>query len=101
MKELISLATIGAIVALGRYLVSKDEITLRSLVGRGILGSALGLISYPITFLISSWLPIPSAAELHIMIGITAALAAMGTEILEKFLGAIVFKFTGKDPTGQ
>lgn len=97
MKEILSLAAIGFIVALGRMLVSNDKIRIRSLIGRGILGAALGLIAYPALWIISSWIPVPPAAELQIMIGIGCALSAAGTEILEKAIGALVFKFTGKD----
>lgn len=97
MKELISLAAIGFIVTLGKLLISNDKLSLRGVLGRGILGAALGLMSYPAVFILSSWLPVPAAAELQIMIGIACALATVGTEILEKAIGAIIFKVTGKD----
>lgn len=97
MKEAISLFIIGVIIAIGRYLVSKEVMAIRTLIGRGILGGALGLVAYPALWIISSWIPVPPAGELQIMIGLASALSAMGTEILEKALAALIFKFTGKD----
>ncbi len=100
MKELISIVVIGALVALGRLLVSKDVINLRVIMGRSILGGALGLISYPVAWIVSSWFPLPAAAEFQIMIGLCCAFAAAGTEIFEKAIGALVYKVTGKDING-
>lgn len=97
MKEAISLFVIGVIIAIGRFLVSNEKMSFRKIIGRGILGGALGLVAYPALWIISSWLPIPPAGELQIMIGMGCALSAMGTEILEKALEALIFKFTGKD----
>lgn len=97
MKEIISIAVIGTVIALGKVLLSKDRLSWRLLLGRGILGAALALVSYPAIFILGAWLPIPMTLELQFLVGVAAALSAMGTEILEKALEAVVFKFTGKD----
>jgi len=97
MKEILSIFAIGVIVAVGRLLVSKEKLNWRLLLGRGILGGAIGLVSYPIVWLTSVYLPVPAVIELQITIGVCCFLAAIGTEIIEQAIKAIVFKYTGKD----
>lgn len=97
MKDIISVAVVGLIVAIGKVLLGKDKLNPRILIGRGIIGGALGLLAYPALWIVSSWLPLNPALELQIIVGTAAALSAMGTEILEKAIEAIIFKFTGKD----
>ena len=97
MKEALSLFIIGCIVAIGRFLASKELFAWRTLIGRSILGGALGLITYPIVWIISKWIPVPVGTEMQIMVGLACALSCAGTEILEKAIGAFVFKVTGKD----
>lgn len=96
MKEILSIFMVGLIVALGKLLLSQNKITIRVMVGRFIMGGALGLLGYPAIWVIGSWIPVPAAMELQIIVGLAAAFSALGTEILEKVLDAFVTKFTGK-----
>ena len=97
MKEIISVAVVGALVAIGKLLIGKERLSLRLLVGRAIMGAGLGLIAYPAVFYIAALIPgIAAGLELQIIIGVACALSAAGTEIFEQALKAVVEKFTGK-----
>ena len=45
MKSLVGLATMGALIGVAKLLVSSNEITLRVVLGRAILGSATSLLA--------------------------------------------------------
>ena len=71
------LAGIGGLVGLGKLFMSKEELTIRIVVGRALSSAGLGAASAALLGFIPG---IPLAAQC----GIAAALASLGTSGIEK-----------------
>jgi len=72
------LAIIGAAVGMGQLLLSKEQVTIRALIGRTLVSAGLGAAaSVPL-----SWTTIPDAAAY----GLACALVTIGTVGLERLL---------------
>ena len=84
------LVAIGVISYFGKLLYSKQRLSMRNIIGAGIIGGGLGTIAA--TALL--WFPnIPFIA----MAGVAAAIATVGHEMFKEIVEAFVFKATGKD----
>lgn len=89
-EQYIALAGIGVVAYLGKLLYSKQRLSVRNLIGAGIIGGVLGTISAMILL----WFPnIPFIA----MAGVAAAIATVGHEMFKEIVEAFVYKATGKD----
>ena len=81
--KLAGLATLGALVGLGQLLASKEQLTLRIVIGRALSSGGLGASAA--AFL--SFLPeLPIEAQM----GIAAMIASLGTSGLEKLISRIL-----------
>jgi CHASE2 domain-containing sensor protein len=90
-RTLAWLAGMGALIAVGRALTSKEKLSWKVAVGRTILGSALSTAAALI------YIPFPNAPEV-VMIGAGAAVGILGEQVLEFAARRLLdFKFGG-DP---
>lgn len=78
-KSLIGLATIGALIGVGKLLVSSDKITFRVVIGRTLLGSATSLLAGVVLWQIPNIHPLA-------LLGIGSGLGIVGQQYIEKFL---------------
>ncbi|KAB7715708.1 holin [Plesiomonas shigelloides] len=78
-RLLATLATIGAISALGKALASAEPVTWRILLGRTLAGSALSMSAAALLFQYPTMSPIA-------LVGIGAALGVAGEQCLEIIL---------------
>ncbi|HEI9850093.1 MULTISPECIES: phage holin family protein [Serratia] len=78
-KKILTLAAIGAVIALGQVLNSKDPITPRLMVGRIILGSAVSMVA---------GVALVQFPDLHPVAinGIGCALGIAGYQFVERWL---------------
>jgi len=89
-EQYMALAAIGVVSYLGKLLYSKQRLSVRNIIGSGIIGGVLGTIA-AVALL---WFPnIPFIA----MAAIAAAVATMGHEMFKQVVEAFVYKATGKD----
>ncbi|AZW22915.1 holin [Bordetella bronchiseptica] len=83
------LASVGALVAIGRALTNKEALSWRVVVGRVILGSALATV---VAVLL---IPYPDA-PMPVLIGAGAGLGILGEQVLELAARRLIsFKFGG------
>lgn len=83
------LASVGALVAIGRTLTNKEPLSWRVVVGRVILGGALATV---VAVLL---IPYPDA-PMPVLIGGGAALGILGEQVLELAARRLIsFKFGG------
>lgn len=78
-KDLIELILLGAVIGVGKLLVSSEELTVRVILGRAILGSATSLVAG--VFLAE----IPGLPPMALL-GIGSALGIVGQQYLEKII---------------
>lgn len=89
-EQYIALAGIGVVAYLGKLLYSKQRLSVRNLIGSGIVGGVLGTMS-AIALLYFPTMPFIAMA------GIAAAIATVGHEMFKQIVEAFVYKATGKD----
>jgi hypothetical protein len=84
VKHLGTLSAVGAVVGLGKLIVSTEPITIRAAVGRSIVSGGIGLAA-------ASAVIIVPGLSIAAQIGLGALLASLGTSALERLLQ----RFTG------
>lgn len=89
-EQYIALVAIGVVGYLGKLLYSKQRLSIRNLIGSGIIGGLLGTMS-AIALLYFPTMPF------IVMAGIAAAIATIGHEMFKQIVEAFVYKATGKD----
>jgi len=90
VEQYMALVAIGVISYFGKLLYSKQRLSVRNIIGAGIVGGVLGTIAA----MAMLWFPtMPFIA----MAGIAAAIATVGHEMFKEIVEAFVFKATGKD----
>ncbi len=90
-KTIAWLASMGALIAVGRALTSQEKLSWRVAVGRTILGSAVATVASLI------YIPFPDA-PMPVVVGAGAALGILGEQVLELAARRLIsFKFGG-DP---
>ncbi|CNI55564.1 phage P2 holin-like protein [Yersinia rohdei] len=88
ISRLLLLGFVGAVIGIGKLLASTEEITLRLILGRAILGSA------------ASWLAglavihTPGLGELE-LVAIAAALGIMGSSAIELAIKILMKRYLG------
>jgi hypothetical protein len=75
-KNLLMLAAIGAVIGMGKLLVSDEHLTLRLILGRSVLGSATAMVAGV------ALIQIPDMPPLALL-GIGCALGITGAQFLE------------------
>ncbi|WP_440216301.1 hypothetical protein [Chromobacterium piscinae] len=78
-KGLLALLVVGALIGLGKLLVSNEQITTRLAVGRAILGGATSTVA-GVALMQFPNLPLPA------LVGIGAGLGILGAQYLEAWL---------------
>lgn len=78
----------GAFIGVARLLVSSEDITLRLVTGRAILGSAVSLVAGCVLIKIPSIDPMA-------LLGVGSLLGIVGQQYIEKFLRARIAKAMG------
>ncbi|ERE07149.1 holin [Pseudogulbenkiania ferrooxidans] len=78
-KGLLALLVVGALIGLGKLLVSNEQITTRLAVGRAILGGATSTVAGGALMQFPN-LPLPA------LVGIGAGLGILGAQYLEAWL---------------
>lgn len=90
VEQYMALVAIGVISYFGKLLYSKQRLSVRNIIGAGIVGGVLGTIAA----MAMLWFPtMPFIA----MAGVAAAIATVGHEMFKEIVEAFVFKATGKD----
>lgn len=85
----LGLGAIAVIAGLGQLLASKEQLTPRIVLGRILSSFALGAVS----ILILPYVPsIPGMNPYMVQLGIAAALASLGTSVLELILQRFLAK---------
>ena len=80
---LAAVAALSAIIGLGQLLSSKEKITWRKALGRGICAAGLGMASAFLIYLLPfGWLP--DNAVFSAQLGVGSALASFGTSGIER-----------------
>ncbi|HCW20066.1 MULTISPECIES: holin [Achromobacter] len=90
-KTLAWLAGMGALIAVGRALTSQEKLSWRVVLGRTILGSALGTVAALI------YIPFPDAPQ-AVVIGAGAGLGILGEQVLELAARRLISFKLGGDP---
>lgn len=84
-------AIVSAVIGLGQLLSSKEKITWRKALGRGICAAGLGMASAFLMYLLPfGWLP--DNAVFTAQLGIGAALASFGTSGIERLAAMYLSK---------
>lgn len=78
-KTIAELITIGAIISVGKLLMSSDELTVRVIAGRAILGAATSLVAGVVLVKIPNIDPMA-------LLGVGSALGIIGQQYIEKML---------------
>lgn len=78
-KTFLTLFTLGALIGLAKLLVSDEELTVRLIIGRTLLGSATSIIAGVIV------IQIPDIAPLA-LVGIASGLGIVGSSFIEMWL---------------
>lgn len=93
-KTILGLVTTGALIGVGKLLVSSEKITFRVVLGRAILGSATSLLAGIILWQIPNIHPLA-------LLGIGSGLGIIGQQYIEKLLrqkaGELMKAKEGKD----
>lgn len=90
-KTLAWLAGMGALIAVGRALTSQEKLSWRVVLGRTILGSALGTVAALI------YIPFPDSPQ-AVVIGAGAGLGILGEQVLELVARRLIFSKLEGDP---
>ena len=90
IEQFLTLAAIGALGYLGKLLIGKKRLDIRNIIGAGIVGAVLGMIS---TLLLLQFPNVPFI----VLGGAAAAMATIGHEMFKQIVDAVVYKVTGKD----
>lgn len=90
-KTIAWLAGMGALIAVGRALTSQEKLSWRVVLGRTILGSALGTVAALI------YIPFPDAPQ-AVVIGAGAGLGILGEQVLELAARRLISFKLGGDP---
>ena len=85
-KEILTLLSLGALIAMGKILIGGEPLTTRLIIGRMIIGAALSASAGAFLMVFKD---LPSTA----LIGIASALGILGQSYLE----LIAAKFIGRD----
>jgi hypothetical protein len=78
-KDLIELILLGAVIGVGKLLLSEEKLTPRVILGRAIMGSATSLVAGVALMEIPGMQPMT-------LLGIGSALGILGQQYLEKIL---------------
>ncbi|MGD1827323.1 Holin [Chromobacterium violaceum] len=78
-KGMLALLVVGALIGLGKLLVSNEQITTRLAVGRAILGGATSTVA-GVALMQFPNLPLPA------LVGLGAGLGILGAQYLEAWL---------------
>lgn len=89
-KTIAWLAGIGALVAVGRALKSKEPLTWRIVLGRAILGGALSMVA---GVLLVQW----PDAPMPVLLGAAAGMGILGEQVLELVVRRVISFQFGRD----
>lgn len=89
-EQILALATVGTLAAVGKLLIGKKRLEWRSVAGTIIVGGALGVCASVVLV----WFP---ALPFYVQLGIASAFSTLGYEVFKAAVEAFVFKATGKN----